>query len=253
MSGATGDQVIVGADGPVRILRLNRPDKKNALTDAMYDVLSEAIDGAAADPAIRCVVITGGPAAFTAGADLEDFLRTARGETERFQAVRLLHALANAGKPLVAAVEGVAVGIGTTLLLHCDYAVAADNAHFQMPFVRLGLVPEAASSLLLPRLVGPRRAFEMVVMGRPFGAADARAAGLVNEVVAAGEAETAALIAAKQIAALPAEAVALSRQLIRGSAAEVVERMDEELALFRQRLKSDEARAAFEAFFSRKG
>jgi enoyl-CoA hydratase/carnithine racemase len=167
--------------------------------------------------------------------------------------LRFLHGLATAGKPLVAAVEGVAVGIGTTMLLHCDYTVAAEDARFQTPFVHLGLVPEAAASLLMPRLMGPRRAFELLVMGRPFGAADARAIGLVNEVVPAGEADPAALKAAHHIATLPAEAVALSRRLIRGSPAEVEQRIDAEAALFKQRLKSAEAKAAFEAFFSRKG
>jgi enoyl-CoA hydratase/carnithine racemase len=247
------DPVIVTDDGPVRLLRLDRPEKKNALTDAMYDLLSDALESAAASAAVRCVVIAGNSTAFTAGADLNDFLRAAHGEGLRPQAVRFLHCLAASGKPLVAAVEGVAVGVGTTLLLHCDYAVAGDSARFQTPFVHLGLVPEAASSLLMPRLMGPRRAFELLVMGRPFGAADARAAGLVNEVVPAGEAEAAALSAARHIATLPAEAVALSRRLIRGDAAEIAGRIDEEAALFRQRLKSDEARAAFEAFFSRKG
>jgi enoyl-CoA hydratase/carnithine racemase len=247
------DHVIVTDDGPIRLLRLNRPEKKNALTDAMYDVLSDSLESAAASAAIHCVVIAGGPAAFTAGADLNDFLRAAHGEGLRPQAVRFLHCLANAGKPLVAAVEGVAVGIGTTLLLHCDYAVAAENARFQTPFVHLGLVPEAASSLLMPRLMGPRRAFELLVMARPFDAADAKAAGLVNEVVPAGEAEAAALKAARHIATLPAEAVALSRRLIRGPTAEIVARIDAEAELFRKRLKSDEAKAAFEAFFSRKG
>ncbi len=246
--------VIVRDDGPVRILRLNRPEKKNALTDAMYDALSDAIESAAAGTAIGCVVISGGPDAFTAGADLNDFLHAARhGGGLRPHAVRFLHCLASSGKPLVAAVEGVAVGVGTTLLLHCDYAVAADNARFQTPFVHLGLVPEAASSLLLPRLIGPRRAFELLVMARPFGAAEAKAAGLVNEVVPAGEAEAAALTAAHRIATLPAEAVALSRRLIRGDTAAIAARIDEEAALFRERLKSDEAKAAFEAFFSRKG
>jgi enoyl-CoA hydratase/carnithine racemase len=247
------DHVIVTDDGPVRILRLNRPDKKNALTDAMYDTLSDALGSAAADAAIRCVVIAGGSAAFTAGADLNDFLRAAHGEGLRPQAVRFLHALALSGKPLFAAVEGVAVGIGTTLLLHCDYVVAADNARFQTPFVHLGLVPEAASSLLMPRLMGPRRAFELLVMARPFGAADAKAAGLVNEVVPAGEADAAALTAARHVATLPAEAVALSRRLIRGPVEGIAARIDEEAVLFRERLKSDEARAAFQAFFSRKG
>jgi enoyl-CoA hydratase/carnithine racemase len=247
------DHVIITDDGPVRILRLNRPEKKNALTDAMYDVLSDALESAAASAAIRCVVIAGGPAAFSAGADLNDFLRAAHGEGLRPQAVRFLHGLANAGKPLIAAVEGVAVGIGTTMLLHCDYAVAAENARFQTPFVHLGLVPEAASSLLMPRLMGPRRAFELLVMAHPFDATAAKDAGLVNEVVPPGEAEAAALKAARHIATLPAQAVSLSRRLIRGSAAEVVARIDEETELFRKQLKSEEAKAAFEAFFSRKG
>jgi enoyl-CoA hydratase/carnithine racemase len=249
----TTDHVTVTDDGQVRILRLNRPEKKNALTDAMYSTLSDAIETAAGAAAIRCVLITGGPAAFTAGADLQDFLLAARGEGERSTSVRFLHCLAHAGKPLVAAVEGVAVGIGTTLLMHCDYVVAADNARFQTPFVHLGLVPEAASSLLMPRLIGPRRAFELLVMGRAFSAADAKAAGIVNEVVATGEAEAAALKAAYHIAALPAEAVALSRRLIRGAPTEIVARIDAEAELFKRRLKSDEAKAAFEAFFNRKG
>jgi enoyl-CoA hydratase/carnithine racemase len=253
MSGQNSGEVIVTADGPVRILRLNRPDKKNALTDAMYNALVESLESASSDDAIRCVVITGGPAAFTAGADLNDFLSAARGETDRFEASRFLHVLARAGKPLVAAVEGVAVGIGTTMLLHCDYVVAAENARLQTPFVNLGLVPEAASSLLLPRLVGPRRAFEILAMCRPFSAADARAMGIVNEVVADGQAEAHALKAAHHIAALPAEAVAMARDLIRGSTADITARIDEELQLFRRRLRSDEARAAFERFFSRKG
>lgn len=249
----TSRHVTVTDDGTLRILRLNRPEKKNAMTDAMYDTLSDALDDAGVNDAIRCVVITGGPAAFTAGADLQEFLRAAQGDGMRHHAVRFLHRLAHVGRPLVAAVEGVAVGIGTTLLPHCDYAVAAANARFSTPFVHLGLVPEAASSLLMPRLMGPRRAFELLVMGRPLTADDAKAIGLVNEVVPAGEAEAAALKAARQIAALPAEAVALSRRLIRGPTADVVRRIDEEAELFRQRLKSDDAKAAFEAFLTRKG
>jgi len=248
------DHVIVTDDGPIRILRLNRPGKKNALTDAMYETLSEALENAAVSKTIRCVVIAGGPTAFTAGADLQDFLHAAH-HTEglRPQAMRFLHRIAHAGKPLVAAVEGVAVGIGTTLLLHCDYVVAAIDARFSTPFVNLGLVPEAGSSLLMPRLMGTRRAFELLVMGHPLNADAAKAVGLVNAVVPAGEVEPEALAAARRIAALPAEAVAASRRLIRGSTAEVVKRIDEEAEIFRRRLKSDEAKAAFEAFFARKG
>jgi len=246
--------VIVTDDGPIRILRLNRPDKKNALTDAMYETLSEALENAAVSKTIRCVVITGGSTAFTAGADLQDFLRAAQHmEGLRPQAMRFLHRIAHAGKPLVAAVQGVAVGIGTTLLLHCDYVVAAIDARFSTPFVNLGLVPEAGSSLLMPRLMGTRRAFELLVMGHPFDADEAKALGLVNAVVPAGEVEPEAMKAARLIAALPAEAVAASRRLIRGSTAEIVRRIDEEAELFKRRLKSEEAKAAFEAFFSRKG
>jgi enoyl-CoA hydratase/carnithine racemase len=247
------DHVIVTDDGPIRILRLNRPEKRNALTDAMYEMLAEALENAAVSKAIRCVVITGGPDAFTAGADLNDFLHAAQHmEGSRPQTIRFLHRIAHAGKPLIAAVEGVAIGIGTTLLLHCDYVVAAIDARFSAPFVNLGLVPEAGSSLLMPRLMGTRRAFELLVMGRALSADDAKALGLVNEVVPAGEVEPEALKAARQIAALPAEAVAASRRLIRGSTAEIVRRIDEESEIFKRRLKSDEAKAAFEAFFSRK-
>src|SRR5262249_59480081 len=171
----------------------------------------------------------------------------------RPQAMRSPHRIAHAGKPLVAAVEGVAIGIGTTLLLHCDYVVAAIDARFATPFVNLGLVPEAGSSLLMPRLMGTRRAFEVLVMGRPLNADDAKALGLVNEVVPAGEVEPEALRAARQIAALPAEAVAASRRLIRGSTAEIIRRIDEESEIFKRRLNSDEARAGFEACFRRKG
>jgi enoyl-CoA hydratase/carnithine racemase len=246
--------VIVTDDGPIRILRLNRPEKKNALTDAMYDTLSEALENAAVSKTIRCMVIAGSPAAFTAGADLQDFLHAAQHrEGLRPQAMRFLHRIAHAGKPLVAAVEGVAVGIGTTLLLHCDYVVAAIDARFSTPFVNLGLVPEAGSSLLMPRLMGTRRAFELLVMGHPLDADEAKTLGLVNAVVPSREVEPEALKAARQIAALPAEAVAASRRLIHGSAAEIVRRIDEEAEIFKQRLKSEEAKAAFEAFFSRKG
>jgi enoyl-CoA hydratase/carnithine racemase len=248
------DHVIVTDDGPIRILRLNRPDKRNALTDQMYETLAESLENAAVSKSIRCVVIAGGPAAFCAGGDLADFLYAARSmEGLRPQAMRFLHRLAHAGKPLVAAVQGAAIGIGTTMLLHCDYVVAAIDARFSTPFANLGLVPEAGSSLLMPRLMGNRRAFELLVMGHPLDADEAKAVGLVNAVVPAGEVEPEALKAARQIAALPAEALAASRRLIRGPTAEVVKRIDEEAEIFKQRLKSDEAKAAFEAFLTRKG
>jgi enoyl-CoA hydratase/carnithine racemase len=247
------DHIIVTDDGPIRIVRLNRPTKKNALTDQMYETLAESLENAAVSKTIRCVVITGGPTAFSAGADLQDFLHAAQHEGLRPQAMRFLHRLPHAGKPLVAAVQGVAIGIGTTMLLHCDYVVAAIDARFATPFVNLGLVPEAGSSLLMPRLMGTRRAFELLVMGRPLDADAAKAVGLVNEVVPAGEVEMEAMKAARQIAALPVEAVAAARRLIRGPTAEIVKRIDEEAEIFRVRIKSAEAKAAFEAFLTRKG
>jgi len=248
------DHVIVSDNGPIRLVRLNRPAKKNALTDAMYETLAEALEHAAVTNSIRCVVITGGPAGFTAGSDLQDFLHAAQQmDGLRPQVMRFLHRLAHAGKPLVAAVHGVAIGIGTTMLLHCDYVVAAADARFATPFANLGLVPEAASSLLMPRLMGSRRAFELLVMGRPLDAAQAQAVGLVNIVVPADDVEAVALKAAREIAALPAEAVAASRRLIRGSTAEIVKRVDEEAEIFKLRLKSAEAKSAFEAFLGRKG
>jgi enoyl-CoA hydratase/carnithine racemase len=246
------EHVIVTDDGPIRLVRLNRPAKKNALTGEMFDALTAALEGAAAGD-IRCVVLAGGLGAFCAGADLQDFRDAAQHDGLRPQAKRFLHCLAEAGKPLVAAVQGIAVGIGTTMLLHCDYVVAADDARFTTPFVHLGLVPEAGSSLLGPRLMGTRRAFELLVMGRPFDAATARSVGLVNAVVAAAQVEAEAMKAAREIAALPAEAVAVSRRLIRGSTEEIVRRIDEETEIYRTRLQSPEARAAFAAFFARKG
>jgi enoyl-CoA hydratase/carnithine racemase len=247
------DHVIVTDDGPIRIVRFNRPAKKNAITDQMYETLAESLENAAVSKTIRCVVITGGPAAFSAGGDLQDFLHAAQYEGLRPQVMRFLHRLPHAGKPLVAAVQGVAIGIGTTMLLHCDYVVAAIDARFATPFVNLGLVPEAGSSLLMPRLMGTRRAFELLVMGRPLDADAAKALGLVNEVVPAGEVEMEAMKAARQIAALPVEAVAAARRLIRGPTAEIVKRIDEESEIFRMRIKSAEAKAAFEAFLTRKG
>ena len=247
------EHVAVSDDGPVRTVRMNRPDKKNALTSAMYAALAGAIETADASVKVRCILIQGVPGAFSAGNDLQEFMHVATsGEGLDPSAVRFLHALARSQRPLVAAVQGVAVGVGTTMLLHCDYVVAGTDARFSTPFVGLGLVPEAASSLLAPRLMGQRRAFSLLVMGQPLDAVAARDCGLVNRVVAPAEVDAEAMQAARQIAALPAEAVAAARRLMRGAPDEVVARIDEEVALFKERLGSAEARAAFDAFLSRK-
>lgn len=246
------DLVKVTDDGAVRVVQMDRPDKKNALTGEMYDAMADAIEGASAASPIRCVLLKGVPGAFTAGNDLQDFLKAAMGGGLAGPVIRFLHALAKAERPLVAAVSGVAVGVGTTLLFHCDHVVAATDARLSTPFVSLGLVPEAASSLLAPRLMGQRHAFRLLVMGEPLDAAAAQAAGLVDTVVAPAALDAAALAAAHKIAALPPEAVAISRRLMRPPAAEIIARMDEEGAEFRARLASPEARQAFEAFLTRK-
>jgi enoyl-CoA hydratase/carnithine racemase len=245
--------VTVDETGPVRTVRMNRPDKKNALTAAMYETMAAALESANGRADIRCVIIAGAPGAFSAGNDLAEFSQAASaGQGLGAPVVRFLHALARSERPLVAAVQGLAVGVGTTMLLHCDHVVAGTDARFSTPFVSLGLVPEAASSLLAPRLMGHRRAFELLVMGRPLDAAAAQACGLVNAVVPPGDVEAHAMKAARDIAALPAEAVAASRRLMRGPPDEIVARIDEEVRLFKERLLSAEAQTAFDAFLNRK-
>src|SRR3954469_2794248 len=217
------DHITVADQGPVRIVRMNRPDKKNALTASMYETMASALENANGHPDIRCVVIAGGPGAFSAGNDLAEFAQAATtGEGLGSPVIQFLHALARSERPLVAAVQGLAVGIGTTMLLHCDHVVAGTEARFSTPFVNLGLVPEAASSLLAPRLMGHRRAFELLVMGRPLDAGAARECGLVNIVVPPDQVETEALKAAGHIAALPVEAVAASRRLLRPATDDIV-------------------------------
>ena len=245
--------VMVTDDGPIRTVRMNRPEKKNALTMAMYDAMAAAIEGSAKDPGLRCLLIAGAPTAFCAGNDIGDFLKMAvEGGALGAPILRFLYALARSATPLVAAVQGNAVGVGTTMLMHCDHVVAADNARFATPFVGLGLVPEAASSLLAPRLMGQARAFSLLVMGRPLSAEDAKAAGLINTVAAPETVEAEAMKAAREIAALPPQGVLASRRLLRGSSDDIIARIDEEAELFKTRLQSAEARAAFEAFMMRK-
>jgi enoyl-CoA hydratase/carnithine racemase len=247
------EHVKVDDTGPVRTVRMNRPDKKNALTASMYEAMAAALESANSHSEIRCVVIAGGAGAFSAGNDLVEFSQAAAsGEGLGSPTVRFLHALARSERPLIAAVQGLAVGVGTTMLLHCDHVVAGTDARFSTPFVNLGLVPEAASSLLAPRLMGHRRAFELLVMGRPLDAAAARACGLVNAIVSPGDVDAEAMKAAIHIAALPAEAVAASRRLMRAPPDDIIARIDEEVRLFRERLRSAEARAAFDAFLTRK-
>jgi enoyl-CoA hydratase/carnithine racemase len=247
------EHVIIIDEGPIRIVRMNRLEKMNAITDDMYDKLAGALEDAAHNKNIHCVVITGGTKVFSAGSDLKDFLHAAQHMEGLRPAVgRFLRGLVHTEKPVVAGVQGVAIGIGMTMLLHFDYVVAATNARFSAPFAELGVVPEAGSSLLVPRLMGVRRAFALLVMGRPLDAEQAKAVGLVNIVVPPEQVDEEVMKAAREIAALPVQAVAASRRLIHGSPAEIMKRTIEEADIFRARLRSPEARAAFERFFNRK-
>jgi enoyl-CoA hydratase/carnithine racemase len=245
--------VNVTDDGPVRSIRMNRPEKKNALTAAMYEAISAAIDGACKNAALHCLLIDGCPHDFCAGNDIGDFVKASvQGGTLGAPIIRFLDVLLHCDKPLVAAVQGNAVGIGTTMLFHCDYVVASTAARFSAPFVSLGVVPEAASTLLAPRFMGHARAFSLLVMGRPVNATDAKEAGLVNMVVAPEAVDAEALKATREIAALPPHGVAAARKLLRGSRDDIIARMHVENALFQARLRTAEARAAFEAFLARK-
>lgn len=243
--------ILISDDGAIRTIRMNRPDKKNALTLAMYEGLSAAIREADARPAIRCLLLSGG-AAFCAGNDINDFVEATKSGVLAPPVLGFLDALVQNETPIVAAVAGPAVGIGVTLLMHCDHVVAAGDAVLSTPFVALGLVPEAASTLIAPRLMGHARAFELLVMGRPLAAEAAREAGLVNKVVVAEALEQEALRAAREIAALPPDGVKAARRLMRGPPDALTARVDEEAALFSERLRSDEAKAAFAAFLNRK-
>ena len=202
--------ILITDDRAIRTIRMNRPDKKNALTLAMYDAMSAAIQEANRLSAIRCLLITGG-SAFCAGNDINDFVKASMGGALAEPVLGFLDVLVKNETPVVAAVAGPAVGIGATMLMHCDYVVAATDAKLSTPFVALGLVPEAASSLIAPRLMGHRKAFELLVMGHPLDAEAAREAGLVNKVVAPDALEDVALAAAREIAALPPEGVRAAR------------------------------------------
>ncbi len=239
----------------VASIEIHRPEKKNALTGEMYDAMSEAILRADGDIGVHVVLLHGQADCFTSGNDLTDFVAAsqAQGEGVPSPASRFLGVIRTARKPVVAAVGGVAVGIGTTMLLHCELVYAAENARFQMPFVPLGLAPEGGSSLLLPMVAGYQRAAEMLLLGRPFGAEVARSAGLVNEVVSADRLLARAREAALAVAALPVESVRITKEwLKRPYAAALEERMAEEIRVFGERLHSPEAKAAMGAFFQRK-
>jgi len=246
------DHILIERRDAVQVIRMNRPDKKNALTRAMYGKMSQALTAGDADAAVRVHVFLGVPGAFSAGNDLTDFLAVATGGEGGSEVWEFLLALAKSQKPMVSGVDGIAVGIGTTLNLHCDLTFATPRTVFRTPFVDLGLVPEAGSSLLVPQVLGRQGAFALLALGEGLSAEQAKAAGLIHQVVGEDVLEQEVLAAAAQIAAKPPEALRIARDLMRGPREPLVARIEEETALFRQRLKSDEARAALVAFMERK-
>ncbi|RVC22175.1 crotonase/enoyl-CoA hydratase family protein [Mesorhizobium sp. M7A.F.Ca.AU.002.02.1.1] len=246
------DHILVERQGAIQIIRMNRPDKKNALTRAMYAKMSKSLAEGDADPEIRVHVFLGVPGAFSSGNDLADFMIIATGGDGGTEVWDFLMALARVEKPMVSGVDGIAVGIGTTLNLHCDLTFATPRTVFRTPFVDLGLVPEAGSSLLAPRILGQQGAFALLGLGEGFSAERAKAAGLIYEVVEEAALEASVLAAAGQIAAKPPQALKIARDLMRGSRDDLVARIGEESEHFRERLKSDEGRAALTAFMTRK-
>lgn len=239
-------------EGAVLRITIDRADKKNAITAAMYAALAAAFRAGDADAAVRAMVIHGAGDAFTAGNDLHDFLANTPRD-ERDPVFGFLLGLGAIEKPLVAAVHGVAVGIGTTMLLHCDLVYATEKTRFALPFVNLGIVPEAASTYLLPLLAGYQRAAELLLLGEPFDAAKAREIGLVNAIVAPETLLGTAMEAARKIAERPAASVRATKGLMRRWHAPMVDAaLREEVRQFVARLDSPEAKEAFSAFFEKR-
>ena len=244
------DHIRISRHDGVLHLAINRPKKKNALTGAMYDAMVEAIHAADADAQTAAIVFSGAPGVFTAGNDIGDFLKGAS-SIETVPAFRFIKTIAACTTPMIAAVDGLAIGIGTTMILHCDLVYATPASMFKMPFVELALVPEAASSLLLPQRIGMAKASEFLLLGEAFDAAEAHRLGLVNAVVAPDALAAHAQAKARKLASLPREALAATRRLLRGDTAAVLERIALEGQVFGKQIASSEARETFMKFMTR--
>lgn len=238
------------ADG-ILTIAFNRPEKKNALTAAMYTAIADAMEAAEADSAVRVLVFTGNGGTFSAGNDLQDFLKNPP-QGENSPVFRFLRAISTASKPLVAAVTGVAIGVGTTMLLHCDLVYLGAGTKLSLPFVNLAVVPEAASSLLLPAMIGYHRAAELLMLGEPFDAETARAHGIGNAIFPDAQVLAEAMQVAAKLAAKPPTALKLTKQLMRQSRGDVAGQMAVEGEHFRAQLVSAEAREAMTAFMQKR-
>ena len=247
------EDVRIERDRGVIAITLARPERRNAITVAMYAALADAIEAASEDESARLITIRGEGQDFTAGNDLMDFMAELPRDSDDIPVWRFLRALARNEVPILAAVQGNAVGIGTTMLVHCDLVIAAESALFSLPFVDLGLVPEAASTLLLPRLAGRRLAAKYLLLAEPFGAVEALEAGLLSHVVPDGQLAEAFEDAVERLLAKPPQALRLTQKLLRHATNdEVVARMELESSHFAERLKSEEVAQAITAFFQRK-
>ncbi|PRB84652.1 enoyl-CoA hydratase [Pseudomonas sp. MYb185] len=241
-------EVTTELNAGVLTISISRPDKKNALTNAMYGALADALERTEADADIRVALLQAEGEIFSAGNDLGEFAAQSVGEGPAVRHVeRFLRNLATASKPVMAAVQGKAVGVGTTMLLHCDYVVLAEDAQLIAPFIDLALVPEASSSLLMPLRIGHTRAFEMFALCEPVSASDAHAWGIANKVVSRAQLHVEAQRIAGLIAQKPAGALALAKGLMRNTE-QVLQHMERESRIFSSQLRSEEAREAFRAF-----
>lgn len=248
------DGVRIELSGGVLAITLTRPERRNAITVAMYSALAEAIESAASNGDVRLITLAGEGQDFCAGNDLSDFLHSLPRDSDDIPVWRLLRALARNTVPAIAAVRGNAVGIGTTMLLHCDLVIVEDGARFSLPFVDLGLVPEAASTLLLPRLAGRRRAARQFLLGEPFDATEAMEMGIASHLAEKGTLDSRLAGMVATLLAKPAEALALTQRLLRtGDSDSLLERIEIENRHFSDRLQSDEVKAAIANFFDSKG
>ena len=246
--------ILISRQNGILIIEFNRPEKKNSITSAMYQTMADALKTGEQDKTVRVILFCGKPDIFTAGNDLEDFMNTPPGSdlADRPVAQFMLH-LIGVTKPVITAVAGAAVGIGTTMLLHCDMVYAADNAKFSMPFTRLGLCPEFASSMLLPQVVGYPRAAEKLLLGEPFSAEEAYEMGLINKILPQTQLMPYALAQAAKLTRLPASSLRTTKSLMKAYQADKIkEKMMEENEHFGKMLLSEEAKEAFTAFFEKR-
>ena len=247
---SSGSDILVTTEQGIMLISFNRPDKKNAITSSMYEMMTDALEQAANNDDIKVVLFAGEGDCFTAGNDIKDFLEF-DGKFEDTNVIKFIRKLITLKKPMVAAVHGNAIGIGTTMLLHCDLVVAAKESTFSMPFVKLGLCPEASSSLLLPQLTGYQHAAEILMLGESFNTEKAEKIGFINRVVDTREVRLQAMALCQKLASLPNRALSDTKALLKSPVTTTEQRFDQEVEKFGQLLSTDESKAIFQAFLNK--